>query len=242
MNYIKSLLKKLIELADKVNKEEGYSKVRMYFGFFINYIIYGCSITEYFMYGFYKLNCYAKRKFITSRKQKKVAYWFNPKEKAEEFDNKYLFNKKFNSFIKREWMYTYKSNEKVLKQFLEKQGQVIIKPVNGACGEGIKKISYQDTLKDEKAYKNLIRGKFILEEIIQNHKEIRIINPQTLNTIRVMTLIKKDGRVKILKAFLRIGNGDSIVDNFHARGIACQIDIETGILVTKGKVFIKKII
>lgn len=235
MNYIKSLLKKLIELADRVNKEEGYNKIRMYLGFLASYIIHGCSITEYFLYGFYKLNFFSKRTYITSRKQKRVAYWFNSKEKAELFDNKFHFNSFFKDFINREWICTENSNKEDIFNFIKKHKNVIVKPLGSAQGIGIFKVSFESVQSDNKVLEKIVRDKYIIEEIIENHKDIKAINPETLNTIRVLSMVKSDGSVVITNAFLRFGVGDSVVDNFSAGGMACLIDVGSGILKTMAK-------
>lgn len=232
---IKGYIKKLKLLIDKVSEEEGLGKLYLYTGFFVNYLIFGCSITEYITYRFYALNCHAKREFITNRKQKKVAYRFNPKNEAEAFDNKYLFNKIFKDFIKRKWLYTEASTQEDIRLFIEEQGEVILKPVDQACGVGIKKISYADLTGDPEILQNLTEDKFVLEEIISNHEDIKVLNPGTLNTVRMVTLVRRDGSAKVLKAFIRMGSGNNVVDNFHAGGIAAQIDIETGIIISKGK-------
>ena len=44
-----------------------------------------------------------------------------------------------------------------------------------------------------------------------------------------------DGNIKILAAAIRVGGGNSIVDNFHAKGVAYPIDIESGIISGMGK-------
>ena len=53
----------------------------------------------------------------------------------------------------------------------------------------------------------------------------------SVNTIRVVTMINLQGQVLILNASLRMGVGDSFVDNFSAGGVSAGIDPEAGRLM-----------
>ena len=48
------------------------------------------------------------------------------------------------------------------------------------------------------------------------------------NTIRVVTIKNKYDVTSIVAAFIRIGTGGRVVDNFNNGGICCPIDIKTG--------------
>ena len=56
----------------------------------------------------------------------------------------------------------------------------------------------------------------------------------SVNTIRVNSLLDKEGNVHLFKAVLRVGIGDSVVDNYNAGGVEYPIDIETGIISSLG--------
>ena len=50
-----------------------------------------------------------------------------------------------------------------------------------------------------------------------------------------MTLFGKDGKGHVVKAMLRAGVGDTVVDNYAMGGSIYEVDVETGFVVSYGK-------
>ena len=97
-----------------------------------------------------------------------------------------------------------------------------MKPLGGACGKGIFILTKEAFEKDRKnldKYRN-----FIAEEQLIQHEALSRLNPNAVNTIRVLTY-----RGVILLAVLKLGTGNHIVDNQHAHGLNGNVDLETGI-------------
>lgn len=57
------------------------------------------------------------------------------------------------------------------------------------------------------------------------------LNPSSVNTIRVYSVVF-ESEVFITGATLRIGNGDKPIDNYSAGGLAAEVDIETGLVIS----------
>ncbi len=76
-------------------------------------------------------------------------------------------------------------------------------------------------------------GELYVEPRIKQHPEINRISPSALNTIRVITVLRKDGAVDIISAAFRI-SVNSETDNFSTGNLAAAIDISTGIVITPG--------
>ncbi len=72
-----------------------------------------------------------------------------------------------------------------------------------------------------------IKGDVIVQKALKQHEDIAGINPSSVNTIRIISLISEEG-VKIYSAILRIGTSDAKVDNASVGGITCGIDLDTG--------------
>ena len=64
---------------------------------------------------------------------------------------------------------------------------------------------------------------YIVQEVIKQNEKLRKIHGSSVNTIRISTLLMDDG-VHILSACLRMGAGDSRVDNHHAGGMSVGIN------------------
>ena len=56
------------------------------------------------------------------------------------------------------------------------------------------------------------------------------LNPSSVNTTRMVSIMNDKGEVTILTAFVRIGNGKH-VDNFNSGGMTAKVDVETGIVL-----------
>lgn len=69
---------------------------------------------------------------------------------------------------------------------------------------------------------------FVIQEAVRQHASLAALHPASLNTIRVITR-RLDDSLRAVAATLRMGNG-SHVDNGHAGGLLCGVDITTGAL------------
>lgn len=79
-------------------------------------------------------------------------------------------------------------------------------------------------------YPKYLGGDYIMEEMIQQHPEM-CFNNKSVNIIRVYTVLDAKGEPHIIKALLRAGCGESIVDNVHASGGRLySVDDNTGVI------------
>ena len=103
------------------------------------------------------------------------------------------------------------------------EGAIIIKKaLNSDGGHGITFFEDCSTEKDE-LMKCLSNGdNFIIQSIINQHETLASFNPQSVNTIRVMTFLI-DGAPLVLSSVLRMGVNGSKVDNASSGGIVCGI-------------------
>lgn len=195
----------------------------------------GLDAMDYFRYEFYNYSLDKKRTFITeggiAAMDKKFNGSKNQKKYREILSNKSSFNRFFSEYINRNWI----SSDNLLFQdffdFLMRNKHVIVKPIDGVGGEGI----FKKIVQSEKEIKELydyIKGKrVIIEEVISQCKELKDLNPSSVNTIRVYS-VEKENRIFITGALLRIGNGKGITDNYSSGGLAATIDVETGIIIS----------
>ncbi len=83
-------------------------------------------------------------------------------------------------------------------------------------------------------FSNPYHDTFVIQERLINHPELaRLSNTDFLQTMRVLTFVDRNGKCKILHAFLRPIVGKNIIDN-HVHGttgnLLAEIVIDTGIL------------
>lgn len=146
---------------------------------------------------------------------RKLAYGYNDKNNYSLIFNKFKQPKtivrKIDSLLFDE-EYNLLTLERALELIL-KNDEVIVKPSQDTGGG--KNIRFYNTKTDIDELKNLVKGKeenFIIQEIIKQHPEMAKMHPESLNTVRVNTLLLEDG-VHILECVMRMGSGNSRVDN-----------------------------
>lgn len=220
MNY-----KKFFKTIDDVHKRSGKSKVFLFFDCIICGLKYQAGYMDYQLFEMYKMNSKERKTIITRGKNNAIMKKYNNPEYVKYFHQKDLFNEKFNKYLNREWILVKENNFHDVKKFLKGKEYVMAKPIDGTCGQSIEKICVKD-YKPEKLYDYVLKkGIVLLEEVATQCKEISELHPNSINTLRVVTL-----RGKVAVAFLRIGNKGYVVDNFNHEGLAAPIDVETGII------------
>lgn len=107
--------------------------------------------------------------------------------------------------------------------------RLIIKPLDGSFGKGIKIVSEADG-NSETLLKSYPKG-FIAEEVIQQDERMAQLHPESVNTLRIHTL-QNNGEVEIFHPYIRIGRGKSVVDNAGSGGVFTSCNPETGEVLT----------
>ena len=111
-----------------------------------------------------------------------------------------------------------------VKFFKNTGGGVFIKrAADSGGGHGVKYLSCDD-LTEERFLEEIkaFGGDIAIQQEIKQHEALAKINPSSVNTIRLITLLKKEKTV-LLSAILRMGVGDSKVDNSSSGGMTIGI-------------------
>ena len=66
----------------------------------------------------------------------------------------------------------------------------------------------------------------IVQEAFKQHDSLSRVNSSSVNTLRVMSMLKKDGSVRIYSCFLRMGVAGSRVDNATSGGVSCGVNMD----------------
>lgn len=194
---------------------------------------YGAHPKDYFMFEFYRKSGWERNSYLTIMRYFRLVNMLNKAlPLRQELANKALQHKIYRDFIRRDWMLFDKdTSPKDIYEFLEKHlDGGIIKPVNGEQGHGIGKVRKNEKEKIDKFIEEARTSDFIIEELLVNTAELAVLNPTSLNTIRVYTLVDRTGNVHILEMMLRVGNGDVGVDNWGSGGVGYHIDKESGVI------------
>lgn len=107
---------------------------------------------------------------------------------------------------------------------ISSQKEVFIKAATDSCG-GHGVVHFTPPTSQNADYQRLkdilnqFKGDIIVQLPVVQSSSTAKFNPSSLNTIRLMTLLTKDGEVIPLSAVLRMGTGGRKVDNLHSGGL-----------------------
>lgn len=106
------------------------------------------------------------------------------------------------------------------KKILSEEQYVFVKVARDSYGgHGVKYLSGKDSVD----YMSAIDCDLVVQKPLEQSEVLSDINPSSVNTIRVMTLLRKDGSVKVCSSVLRMGKDASKVDNASSGGITVGI-------------------
>ena len=124
-------------------------------------------------------------------------------------------------------------------------GEFVVKPTRASFGLGLEIYSRSaDELADSAgrpvAFGALVERlctdsrykAWIFQERLRNHAELRAVSgTDTLQTLRIVTLLAKDGSVEILSGCLKVVMGDAVVDNIRGGetgNAVCDLGLKDG--------------
>lgn len=143
----------------------------------------------------------------------------NDKEYMDIFDNKLMFNEKFKDYIGRDFIDAAHCSDAQFKKFCKGKKQIFCKPKDSCSGKGIYKVIEINKDTDIiELHKFMIDNDLFCEDVIIQHKDMNKLNKSSINTIRITTVLNEN-KVYLMYAILRIGVGDSKVDNVGSGGI-----------------------
>ena len=134
------------------------------------------------------------------------------------------------------------SPEEQLKAIFANDMDAFAKPSDGMLGKGAFKLLIKDgSIYIDGVQKSLgelieiiLSADYIIQERIVQHEKMSVLCPSCVNTIRLQTVMDKDGNVIPFGPGVRIGREGSIVDNWALGGVFVGIDANTGRLMDTG--------
>ena len=141
-------------------------------------------------------------------------------------------------------LYDFKTNKALtIDEFCENDNSFFCKLVDGECGKGVfrldvlqGKIYINEILSTKEDFVSRIsQGRYLAQTVIKQHSLMSQLHPQSINSMRLITVRSlKDQSIHVFPSILRVGTGNSIVDNTSQGGLAIGINLETGQLKQYG--------
>lgn len=131
-------------------------------------------------------------------------------------------------FLKEEYSrdFVFSRDTLNVRQFIKRHSIFISKPLSDYGGHGVTIINLSEI---GSRPLDITSKDLILEEIIIQKGLLHDLHPSSVNTLRVITLLR-NGESEFLHSFLRTGRNGAITDNTSSGGIAWQVDSDTGII------------
>ena len=191
---------------------------------------YGFGLTDYLNYKLYNKNSKERKQYVSTKTENKFYETVSPSAYKKRYTIKPDFLADFKDFTKRDFIVPKEDNYNEFLEFLDKHEVFMSKPYDGLGGADVKKEYSKDIENKEEYFNNAIKNRIFLEELVKQHPDMNKLCEKSVNTMRIMTF-NDHGKSRIIWIGLRVGNGINSIDNFHAKGMAVNIDINTGKLV-----------
>lgn len=226
------------ELRDSyVGKCNPLQKIYYIFDYCISFVFQGASFKDYFAYAFYEKRFAGRNRYITYRRFVKILKTCNKRASIPFLRDKSLFNQRYSKYLHRENYDLNIISEEGFVDFTQKHQDFFVKDVLGFQGNSVWFYHAPD-IDARNLFHKLRNDKgchFIVEDKLEQHKDLATFHPNSVNTIRIVTVYDdKQDKLHFMFAKLRMGNNGAHLDNTHAGGISGNIDVETGIINTPG--------
>lgn len=198
---------------------------------------YGYTFDDYFYYSFPGKTEEERLGYLSEFERDEIVTHLNKAYNRPLFDDKALTYEKYKPYYKRDLIGLDggKKDLKKLRDFLEKYQRIIIKPRGGAGGDGVHILDKADMGDDIDAVllSELTGARkygLVAEELIDQDERMASFHPGSVNCIRIST-VRLNDRVETFHSFVKIGMGDTAVDNMNHGGFLAAIDEATGVIV-----------
>lgn len=197
-------------------------------------ILYGIQPKDYLAYDWLNRSELSRMNYITTRINSQMYHKYDNAQLCPIMADKARFNKVYEKFVTRDWMYISSITEyNDFVDFCNKHEKIVIKPKDGERGKGVRLVDVSEPELIDSAWKECREHHCIIEEVIKQG-ELSKLHKESVNTVRISTAVDEVGNPHILASSIRCGRGDNFVDNAHAGGLFCGIDIQTGIILSQG--------
>ncbi len=229
MNY-----KAMLDKIGSIHKKTGRSRLAIFRDMKDCAVKYGAGYMDYDLFEMYNLTPEQRDTYLTRGRNNEIVAKYNDKSHMDDLGDKIRFNARFQRFLHREWAPVTGDNREEVLAFLERHPVFMAKPSAGSCGWGIEKLKVEDYPSVDALYDHLLERAPLLEleQVIVQHPAVAAIYPGAINTVRMVTIRGKSGKVYLVTAMFRIGNG-KFVDNFNSGGMVAPMDPETGTVIDR---------
>lgn len=184
----------LFRTVGKVHKITGKNSVGILADVVKCGLKYGAGFNDYLLCEFYNLTDAQRATYITRSVNNTLVSLLNDREYYHFFDNKSEFYTTFGKYIGRQWLDFGKATQKEFEDFMASRDTIMVKPDSSSGGFGVNKLSKGDFPSLAAMYQKLKEEHIgVIEDVLQQHEVLNQLNPSSINTLRVVTILNESG-------------------------------------------------
>lgn len=231
INRVKGMsFQTMFSIIDEIHKEFGKSKIITFIDMLLCALRYGVGYLDYHVFGFAKVKGKKRKTFMTMNENLSLVRQVNDPSSIKIFDDKLEFFKHFGEFTKRDYLNLKEGKTaEDLESFCKGKKTVFAKQTETFGGQGISCEKISEDTDFEALFAKLTENKqYLIEDTIVQHEKMNSLNPDSINTLRMVTLVK-DGKANFMYALIRMGLKGAKVDNISSGGMYAPVN-EKGII------------
>lgn len=200
-----------------------------------SYVRYLTTPEEYFFFGFQGKDDTYRRSFLSDKfRIRQLIHKTGERKFIEDLCDKYTFYHRTYPYFKREAIKIGGGvSFQTFLKFVRINKRVFVKPISASFGQGAHIITDNNEKRLHQIYQKLAEGEWIIEECIDQSREMAEWNQSSVNTVRIPCFLTSEG-FKVLNPFFRAGRKGNVIDNGGGGGIFACLDERTGEVISDG--------
>ncbi|MBQ7541142.1 MAG: hypothetical protein IJT44_02505 [Clostridia bacterium] len=184
----------------------------------------GFGHLDYLTFGFAQNRGENRKTFMTMQDNLSLAKRLNDPEYRHFFKNKLDFNRTFHAYLGREYL-DLNGAEDAFISFCTRHPILFAKAPVSFGGQDVFRVDTRQSDDLHALYRSLMeKGCCLVEEPIVQHPQMDLLCGACVNTLRVVTVVDAQNAPKVVYTLLRVGNGESAVDNISSGGMYTMPD------------------
>ncbi len=210
-------------------QQHGLSYLRQVIGSTADSLRYNIAPLEWYQFGFASLAPEEKATWAGTGTMYEFQRKLNPPGKRQVLNDKREFYRAYREFcLHGLWTRKELQEDPVLvERILAGHDKLVFKDATGNCGASVRIVPSAELSACSLTGWMRQNGYDMVESFIEQHPDLQALSPSGVNTVRIFTLLDRQGGYHVLGCRLRI-SVDSPVDNLAAGNLAAPIDDATG--------------
>lgn len=205
-------------MVQAMAREHGVSERRIKADMYRNIVTRGCGYTDYFRGEYFGASREQKDTYVTTRSFYRLLAYLNDEGFANVMRDKLLFCDVFRPYLGRDFINLRVASVEEFAHFIAGKASVFAKKEFGFRSMGVEKVDVSG-IEGEDAARELYErlrscGQHLVEETIEQVPEVDELNPGSVASLRVVTLVKDD-RAHLLGATLRMNTREADCTDLH---------------------------